>query len=169
MMSIIALVSSLVGMVGRFLPDIIQMWTAERAAKNERALLELTTTTQIRLAEINKSNKLDEIQGSEAVETIRAMRDEFFAILKAQSTPTGMPWVDALNAYMRPVCAMVLMALFAYVTFLFSTVVLLDLKDNSIDWETAAKALYGGFLGETFMCVFGFVFGNRVGDKVRKS
>ena len=158
---ITALISSLVGMLSGVLPDLLKIWTNASASKNERALIELQAKMQIELAKVAQTTKLGEISGNEAIAHVKAGTEQLLAAIEANARLTGIAWVDALNAAMRPVCTYVLIGLFTVVTCAYSGGVLWDFMSNSIDAQTAGKMLYGGLVGEFYMAVFAFTFGYR--------
>lgn len=158
---ITALISSLVGMLGGVLPDLIKVWMSNTAAKNERELLKLQAETQRELAKIGQTTKLAETTSNEAIAHIQASKETLLSAIEMSLKPSGIPWVDALNSAMRPICTYGIMAIFAIITSFYSGVVIHDLWTNSIDAATAGKLLYGGLIGEFFQAVFAFTFGYR--------
>lgn len=158
---ITALIGSLVGMLGGVLPDIIKVWMANQTARNEREFLKLQAETQRELAKIGQTTRLGEISSNETIAHIQASKDTLLSAIEMSLKPSGIPWVDGLNAAMRPLCTYILIGLFTIVTAVYSGAIMWDFITNSIDAATAGKLLYGGLVGEFYMAVFSFTFGYR--------
>lgn len=130
------LVGTLFGGLFRMAPEILK-WMDR---KDERAH---------ELSMFDKQLEADKLKGDQAVAQINAQADatigaaEVQAIIeatKAQATPSGIKWVDAINSLMRPTIT------FWWVIVLYSTALVaqyLALLGNSTDYMQAILKLWG--------------------------
>lgn len=130
------LVGTLFGGIFRMAPEILK-WMDR---KDERAH---------ELSMFDKQLEADKIKGDQAVAQINAQADatigaaEVQAIIeatKAQATPSGIKWVDAINSLMRPTIT------FWWVIVLYSTALVAQyvaLLGNSTDYLQAILKLWG--------------------------
>lgn len=94
-MDFIALLGPLFGGLFRLAPEVIKFFDRKDERKHELAL----TQQQIELAKIQGNFKMQEIAGQTDIAHINALME----VAKAQAQPTGIKWVDAWNALMRPI------------------------------------------------------------------
>jgi hypothetical protein len=130
------LVGTLFGGIFRMAPEILK-WMDR---KDERAH---------ELSMFDKQLEADKLKGDQAVAQINAQADatigaaEVQAIIeatKAQATPSGIKWVDAINSLMRPTIT------FWWVIVLYSTALVAQyvaLLGNSTDYLQAILKLWG--------------------------
>ena len=92
------LISLALGGILRFIPELIKFQTQKREQAHELAMFDL----QLKADELRSKLRVDEIrvQGemAEAAGELEAMKSAFEA-----AKPTGVKWVDALSATVRPV------------------------------------------------------------------
>lgn len=160
---ITAIVSSLLGMLGGVLPVITKEVTDSRAHAREMEHLRLQAQLQIEVAKQAGDNRLREIEASSAAEQIKALGATLTEIVKAQAQPSGMKWLDGLNAALRPVCAILTMGLFMAVSARYSWLVLMQMQATSSVAELTqlSNVIFTSLVGESFMAVMGFVYGYR--------
>lgn len=94
-MDFLALLGPLFGGFFRLAPEILKFFDRKDERKHELAL----TQQQIELAKVQGSLKMQEIAGQTDIAHINALME----VAKAQAQPTGIKWVDAWNALMRPI------------------------------------------------------------------
>lgn len=165
-MGITALISTLLGFLGGALPDIIKEVRDSRAASREADFLRLQHELQIERMKMEAGNKLREAEAGIIAEEVRAIREQVVAAIEAGSKPTGIVWIDAFNALMRPLAAALVLALFVTAALGFSFAVLQQYRAGAIaDAQQLATVLWGSQIGFAIEAVFGFLFGAR---QVRK-
>lgn len=160
-----AAISTILGMLGGVLPDLMKLLLQRQSAKDERAFLELQTKLQIQQLEITKDTRLAELGSSEAIEGMRSMKDSLLAAIEAGKLQTGIAWVDALNASLRPVCTVAIVGMFVLVAGSFSWLMLAKFAAGEMDPEMVAKVMFGSLVGESMQAVIGFLYGYRSAQK----
>ena len=88
----------LLGGVFRLLPELGKLWEGDRLRKHELELLD----KQLELDKARAEYKLDEIKVSGEIQLDAKDADVFLEAVKAQGQKTGVEWVDAWNAIIRP-------------------------------------------------------------------
>lgn len=87
------------GAVARLAPEVLNFFDRKNVRQHELALGE----QQAELIKLQGHTKLEEIHASgdvaQAATALEALRES----IKAQATPTGIKWVDALSGSVRPV------------------------------------------------------------------
>lgn len=162
---ITAAISTILGMLGGVLPDLMKLIASGQQAKNERALLELQSKLQIEIAQNAKATRLEELHSSEYVAQMNAMRDQIVTIVETQGRATGIKWVDTVNAVMRPFCTFAIILLFLAIAGPFVWVVTKQMADGGISPQDAAKVIFGSLVGDAILGVVGFLYGYRSSAK----
>jgi hypothetical protein len=155
------LISTILGLVTSALPDVLKEWSASRSSAREREFLTLQADLQAKAAQVNADARLREVEGANGAELIRAMREHMTAILEAHVRPTGIAWIDAFNAMLRPGIVCLLMVLFTVVYVPFCWEVVAALKAGSISATEAHTAIGGSMVGIAIEGALGFLFGAR--------
>lgn len=158
---ITAMISTILGMLGGVLPDLTKALLQRMAAKDERALLELQAKVQLQSLQVNKDTRLAEIGHDDLLATMRAHNETLLAAMEQSKLPSGIAWVDALNAAMRPICTIGIMGLFFCCAAGFVGLVFKFAITGAIPLREAAPLIFGGLIGESFMAVWGFLWGYR--------
>jgi hypothetical protein len=158
---IATLISAVLGLITTALPDVVKEWTAGRNAAREREFLLLQADLQAKAAQANADARLRELDGSNTAELIRAMREHMTAILEAHVKPTGIVWIDAFNALLRPAIVCLLMLLFVVVYVPFAWEVVAKLQAGIVTAEQAHAAIGGSMVGIAIEGALGFLFGAR--------
>lgn len=130
--------TALVGGVLRLLPSVVDLFHKKQENAQELALI----TKQVELAKVQGEQKLQEIQLQHAADNDAAEASGILAAIQAQAKSTGIAWVDALNATVRPVltywhCVIVYTA---YKLALFYVAV-----HGGVPWANALVDLYTDF------------------------
>lgn len=165
-MGIAALISTLLGFLGGIVPDIMKEIRDSRAATREREFLLLQNQLQLERMKAEAGAKLREAEGNLVAEEIRATREHLTAIIEAQAKPSGVGWIDALNAVLRPMAASFILVLFLVTAGGFVYAVLEQYRSGDIqNAKEVAEVIWGSLVGFSIEAVFGFLFGAR---QVRK-
>lgn len=104
----LALLGSLLGLLGALAPRLIQLFESRQNHKQELEMIDKHAETQLRLAEVVQAGKMAEIDARAAVQ------GDMMAFAAAMK-PTGIAWVDALNGVVRPLLTVSFFALYAAV------------------------------------------------------
>lgn len=91
--------SALLGGVARLAPEILGFFDKRNERKHELALGE----QQMTLIQLQSKTKLAEVSATADAAHDAATLQALVESIKAQATPTGIKWVDALSAAVRPV------------------------------------------------------------------
>lgn len=164
-MGITALISTLLGMLGGVLPDVMREVRDSRNASRELEHMRIQAQLQIEVAKSANDNRMREVEGNALVEEARAFREHLAAIIESQARPTGIAWVDAFNALLRPVCVALIMLLFMATAFPFVWAVLEQFRSGAISAEIMAKTIWASLVGESIVAALGFLFGYRSSAK----
>ena len=159
---ITALASSILGLIGGVIPDIVGEFKSASAHKRELELLKVQTELQLKLVAAQGDARFEETQLSIITQESESFRAHLGEIVKAQFAPTGVLWVDVLNSIIRPATALLVMVMFFCVAAVFSAGVIESYLAGSIDAPTMATVLWGSMIGEATQAVLGFLFGYRV-------
>lgn len=138
-MDIASVVTTLVGGAGggvlRLVPEVFKIWDRRNERTHELALGE----QQQRLLQLQSSTHLAEVgaQGeqTQAATALEALRDA----IKSQGAATGVKWVDALSASVRPVWTY-------YVLLIYGAVKVTDTWfaiARHLDWEHIRPLVWG--------------------------
>lgn len=159
---ITALISALTGLLSGVVPDILKEVRDSRAHKREIEHLELQSRLQLERDKADAQAKIRQADASIAVADADYAKAAMQAIMEAQSKPTGVPWLDALNAFVRPATALMMMVLFMWTAAIFVSGVMDAYAAGKIATEMAlATVIWNSMLGEAIMAVLGFLFGYR--------
>lgn len=93
------LLSLLCGGVLRLAPEFFKLFTARRDADHEYRMTQL----QLEIDQARAQQNIDLAQAQGAIAADAAQMTAMVEALKAQAVPTGVKWVDALSASVRPV------------------------------------------------------------------
>lgn len=93
----------LLGMLGggifRLLPELLKLWNAKSDQAHEVTMTEM----QLRIDQARAQQQIDLVHAQGAIAADAAQMQAMVEALKAQATPSGIPWVDALSSSVRPV------------------------------------------------------------------
>lgn len=156
-----AAVSTILGMIGGALPDVIKEVRDTRNATREREFLRLQHTLTLEAAKVTADAKLREIDASVFVEEAKAFREHLTAILESQNRPTGIVWIDGFNAILRPACVALIMVLFMMTAVPFVWAVIGQYADGKLSSDVMAATIWSSLVGESILAVMGYLFGYR--------
>ena len=92
----------------RFIPEIFKIFTERSDRDHEFRMSEL----ELKIGESRTKNQLDLVHAQGGVAISNAEAQAFVEAVKAQGKPSGVAWVDALSASVRPVITYWWMLLF---------------------------------------------------------
>lgn len=158
------IVAAIANLAGGFLglaPDILKEWRAGREHARELAHMEKLAEIQRETAKQANDARMRETDAGIVREEMQATRAQLTAVIEAQAKPTGIAWVDAFNALLRPACTSAIMLIFFWVTVVFVHAIVSKYSAGEIDAEAMAKLIFGSAVGESFQAVLGFLYGYR--------
>jgi len=152
------LIAGLLGLVTNIAPALVKEMQDTRNQKREIEHLTLQHQMQLERAKIEADSKLREADAAYDTAHVQALQ----ALALESMKPTGMPWIDALNAIIRPVTCILLLVLFVWTSLIFISGVITAYDAGKIVSETKlAEVIWGSMIGEAFQAVFGYLFVSR--------
>lgn len=158
---ITTVVSTILGLVGGLLPDIMKEVRDSRNAVREREFLKLQAELQIQQIKATGDAKLREIEAGAAAEEARAMREHLTALWESESKPTGIVWLDAFNRSLRPTFISTCMLMFAAAAIPFMISVLADHAAGSLTATQMADVIRASIFGEGILGSIFYLLGYR--------
>ena len=155
-----ALISSVLGMVGGLLPDLLKEVRDSREHKRELERMQVNADLQLKMLEKQTDAKLAEIDAGVVVEEMKAFRAQMENIYKSQA-PVGNKWIDGFNALIRPLTAFNLMALFILVALIYCWALFRQYYNGNMDATVFAETIWGSLVGQAIQAVLGYLFGYR--------
>lgn len=157
---ITALISTVAGLISGTVPNLLKEWGASREHNREVEMLKIQTELQLKIAEKQGETRVAEMDREVDIAAYNAQA----TIAKSSLEGTGINWVDAWNAAMRPFAATIIILLFAVMASFYTYAVLSSVEtlDDSVQ---AVKLLWGSLIGEAIQAVLGFLFGYRSARK----
>lgn len=131
---IVSLLSPVLGAAVRFVPELFRLVTDKRDREHEYKM----TMLQLQIDKARAAQQIDMVYAQGNVQNDLADASLLSEAIKAQAQQTGVGWVDALNATVRPVVTYWLLLLYA--TAKGVAVVMAAIASN--DWLTAMKGAY---------------------------
>ncbi len=148
------LLSLLCGGVLRLAPEFFKIFTARRDADHEYRMTQLQL--EIDRARAQQNIDLAHVQGQIAADA--AQMSAMIEALKVQAVPSGVKWVDALSASVRPVLTYwhCIGMYTAYKAALFSVAI-----DGGITWDQAILQVFTEFDKSVIGSIMSFWFVDR--------
>ena len=97
--TLLSLLGGGLGGLLRYIPELIKIFTTKQDHDHEYRMTQL----QLQIDQARASQAIDLAYAQGDVATQTASAQALLEALKAQSTPTGIKWVDALSASVRPI------------------------------------------------------------------
>lgn len=150
----LTLLGSLLGFLSSTFPEFLKLFRDSQDRKHELAILD----RQMEQQRLGHSHRLEEIQ-------IAADVAETQALYSYANHPTGSPWVEALQASVRPVITYAFFLVFAVVKV--SALATL-LQTDGVTLAVALQATWDEETQALFAAVMSFWFGSRQISKMRR-
>ena len=150
----LTLLGSLLGFLSSAFPDFLKLWHDHADRKHELAILD----RQMEAQRQGHTQRLEEIQ-------VQADVAESKALYAHASQPSGVKWVEALRASVRPIITYAFFILFATV----KTAALLKLLDQGVGITDGLIAVWDAETQALFAAVMSFWFGQRALAKFRSN
>ncbi len=161
----IALISSILGIVGGIVPDMMKMARTGQDHRHERALITLQHKHTMARIEAKVSGQAAVAEHAAYAEEMQATREHLTAIVEQQGRVTGVGWVDVFNSILRPTMCTGVMAIFFVIATLYAQAIVGQYYAGSISALDMATVLWGSMVGESVQAVLGFLFGYRQARK----
>ena len=150
----LTLLGSLLGFVSSAFPDVLKLWRDRADRKHELAILD----RQMDVQRQGHTQRLEEIQ-------VQADITESKALYRHASQPSGVKWVEALQASVRPVITYAFFILFATV----KTATLFKCLDRGVGLTDGLMTVWDAETQALFAAVMSFWFGQRALAKFRST
>ena len=150
----LTLLGSLLGFLGSAFPEFLKLWREGKDRDHELSILD----RQMEMQKLGHTQRLEEIQ-------IGADVAESQALYNYANRPTGIAWVEGLQASVRPVITYAFFAVFAVIKIATLTSLMGGQGVQLLDalrlvWDNETQAL--------FAAVMSFWFGSRQIAKMRR-
>jgi len=149
----LTLLGSLLGFISSTFPDLLNIWKDRADRTHELAIMD----RQMEAQKLNHSNRLEEIH-------VQADISESKALYSHASQPSGVPWVEALRATVRPMITYAFFVLFATVKI----AALFQLLNSGFTVADSLIIIWDGETQALFAAVMSFWFGQRALTKLRE-
>ncbi len=151
---ITALVSGFVGIFSGLAPDLVKEWKDSRAHRREIEFTTLNHQLALDRVKLEVSAKLEESQNQMFMSEVAAAKESLVAAITSQNlfAATGIRWIDAINALVRPVSSLIVMFVFALTLCAYSF--------GYVHNDTFGAQMSVLF-GEMVQAMLGFTFGYR--------
>lgn len=144
--------ASVIGFLHSFIPNIFDIFQDKRDKQQELAIMQL----QLERERIGTAAKEQEI-------LVQSQAQVMQTLYQTANTPTGIRWLDAMNALVRPAMAYlividyVLVTYLAYVALMSTSMALSPTDIVSVLWTNDDRDL--------FAVITAFYFGSRINGK----
>jgi hypothetical protein len=149
----LTLLGSLLGFISSAFPDLLNIWQDKQDRKHELQILD----RQMEKMRLGHNQRLEEI-------TVNADINESLALLKHDSQPSGIKWVDGLRSSVRPVITYAFFLLFTAIKICALYVLVFD---QGLDFVIALPQIWDPETQALFAAVMSFWFGQRALAKAR--
>lgn len=151
-----AILGSLIGLFGSAVPEIFKILQDKRDKRFELEMLEAQARNAAQLREYDAKLFASQAEANYFVEEQKRIGQQ------QSNDKTGIRWVDALNAVVRPVMALGFLALFSFIkiSIVLNTDISIIVSDPSLVWSDEDSAI--------FAAIISFYFGSRTLEKFRK-
>ncbi len=147
----ITLLASIAGFVSSLIPEIVKFFKDKNDKKHELEIL----SKQIELTQMNLTEKVEDVRSSYDAAELANLYTTF---------KSGINWIDALNASVRPVMAYCFFGLYSLLKYLQYSAVITSTKGIveylDILWTTDDQAIFAGIIS--------FYFGQRTFSKLTR-
>lgn len=150
----LTLLGSLLGFLSSTFPVFLKLFRDSQDRKHELVILD----RQMEQQRLRHTQRLEEIQ-------IAADVAESQSLYSYANHPTGLPWVEALQASVRPVITYAFFLIFAMVKV---SALLTILQADGITLTPALQATWDEETQALFAAVMSFWFGSRQISKMRR-
>lgn len=103
------------GIVGGVVPDVVKTVREGFESKREREFLELQHKHHLERIKAEADAKVHAVEIEADVAEMKAARDALVAAIQMPMNQTGIMWLDAVNAMVRPATTVVALMLTVYV------------------------------------------------------
>lgn len=94
----IELLGIVFGGLARWVPHVFQLWHERREQDHEYRMTQL----QLQIDQARATQQIDLVHANTAAAVTAGEMQAWGDAIRLQSTPTGVPWIDAISASVRP-------------------------------------------------------------------
>lgn len=152
----LALLGSLLGLLGSLAPRLIQYFEQKQSHAQELEMMKVQGEFQLQMITAGHTAKMAEINA------MADMRTEL-AAFAAANRPTGIKWVDAFNGFMRPFLTLCFFGLYAAV----KAAQFIVLSQDGGMGASTVLSLWSNEDWAVWAAIVTFWFGNRTFNKER--
>ena len=152
------LISLISGGILRMLPEVLSFFDKASDRKHELAMLDRQTELEKLKASGALSLATEQHDASVDIGLVKALIES----QKAQGQPTGIKFVDALNALVRPSVTFALFGMYVVIRFIM---IAIAIKANPANWMPIAAAAWTEADRSMLESILSFWFVNRIFTK----
>lgn len=159
--SLTSAIATLLGAICGWMPDVFKEIRDSRNHTRELAHMDKVAEIQMRTAQATADARMREAEAGLLMEEFKSWKEQSLAIIEAQAKPTGIVWIDAFNALLRPACTAMMLVLFFVMSGAYAWSLLVQFASNQITAEQMQTLLWAGPIGDMMAGVMGFLYGYR--------
>lgn len=121
LMTLLSVIGGGAGGLLRFVPEIFKLFTEKADREHEYRMTQL----QLQIDQARATQQIDLAHAQGDIAQQAADTQALIEAVKAQAVPTGIAWVDALNASVRPVITywwMMLLSIYKLIMFVIASI-----------------------------------------------
>jgi hypothetical protein len=157
----LTLLSGIFGGLLRIVPEFLKIWTQKQEMKHELDMQKVAYDFQV----LKGNQRMDEISAQGKADWDKGGLEALKTAIDAAGRPTGIKWVDAFNAMMRPLITLQWVVIL-YPAVIITTFVVMMLRGSDI--IVAMNAVFGEPEKALVAFIVDFWFVGRVLDAGRK-
>ncbi len=143
-------IASIIGFFHAFIPNIFDVFQDKRDKAQELAILQI----QLENNKVTTASKEREV-------VVQAQAQTMQTLYETANKPTGIGWIDGVNALIRPLMAYLIVFDYVLVTYLSY----LALMTLTLSPEDIIKVLWSKETEELFAVIVTFYFGSKINGK----
>jgi hypothetical protein len=157
----LTLLSGIFGGLLRIVPEFLKIWTQKQEMKHELDMQKVAYDFQV----LKGNQRMDEISAQGKADWDKGGLEALKTAIDAAGRPTGIKWVDAFNAMMRPLITLQWVVIL-YPAVIITTFVVMMLRGSDI--IVAMNTVFGEPEKALVAFIVDFWFVGRVLDAGRK-
>jgi hypothetical protein len=152
----LTILSSIVGFVGGFVPDILKYFKQKQDNAHELAVLQLQMQAQAQY----HTQRLEEINAQADIAESEALYKS------AEVKPSGVGWADALIYIANGLCRPSITYIFVWLYVAVKVGQFYAMWESKIPWSTILVQVWSEFDQSALMLVISYYFGQRMATRV---
>jgi hypothetical protein len=152
--TLLSLLGGGLGGLLRFIPEILKLFTAKADRDHEFRMLD----KQLEVDKARSTMQIDFVHAQGQQNELAGQMQAYIEALKGQGKPSGIPWVDAANAFVRPCVTYWWMSLYTF----YKVCIVIALWQVEKNLKTFAEQIWTAQDWGIFSMILGFWFVDRV-------